>query len=244
MNGGEKESKLMGVGTALPLDVPLPEYKAMAGLKNFSHVWHTHQLPSTTRRRTQHSTTIPPLSRSTRACTSMLRTRWSFSIVSKQNSSTTNHFWQITSHSYHRTEFEQLRCIWSASIYTHTSQPLLWSLQTRTIRHEHPIPTCVPSFPFPSLHPPTNIPCLTVLECTSVPGPQIRIIINDGVTPLTGIKGCPKQRDGMCPVDTFVKAQKELLLETDWEYDCFADWTVPEGDAWNTTIGSPPKPQA
>ncbi|KAG6819805.1 hypothetical protein H0H93_008500 [Arthromyces matolae] len=83
----------------------------------------------------------------------------------------------------------------------------------------------------------------TVLECTSVPGPQIRIIINDGVTPLTGINGCPEQQDGMCPVDTFVKAQKELLLETDWKYDCYGDWTVPEGPAWNTTRGSPPAPR-
>ncbi|KAG6829017.1 hypothetical protein H0H92_005924 [Tricholoma furcatifolium] len=48
-----------------------------------------------------------------------------------------------------------------------------------------------------------------VLECTSVPGPQIRIIVNDGVAPLTGIEGCPKQHDGMCPVDVFVKAQKK-----------------------------------
>ncbi|KAG6828354.1 hypothetical protein H0H92_008242 [Tricholoma furcatifolium] len=86
----------------------------------------------------------------------------------------------------------------------------------------------------------TNIQ-FQLLECTSVPGPQIRIIINDGVTPLTGIKGCPEQRDGMCPVDTFVEAQKELLTETDWEYDCYGDWTVPEGPAWNTTNGSPPK---
>ncbi|KAG6902665.1 hypothetical protein C0995_013357 [Termitomyces sp. Mi166 len=87
----------------------------------------------------------------------------------------------------------------------------------------------------------TNIQ-FQLLECTSVPDPQLRIIINDGVTPLTGIQGCPEQRDGMCPVDTFVKAQKALLLETDWDYDCYGDWTVPEGDAWNTTIGSPPKP--
>ncbi|KAF5386917.1 hypothetical protein D9615_002003 [Tricholomella constricta] len=80
-----------------------------------------------------------------------------------------------------------------------------------------------------------------LLECTSVPGQQIRIIINDGVTPLTGIKGCPEQRDGMCPVDAFVAAQKELMAETDWTYDCHGDWTVPEGTAWNTTNGSPPK---
>lgn len=84
---------------------------------------------------------------------------------------------------------------------------------------------------------------IIVLECTSVPGPQIRIIINDGVTPLTGIKGCPEQRDGMCPVDTFVAAQKEIIAETDWNYDCHGDWDVPEGPKWNTTTGSPPRPR-
>ncbi|KAF8061714.1 histidine phosphatase superfamily [Lyophyllum atratum] len=86
----------------------------------------------------------------------------------------------------------------------------------------------------------TNIQ-FQLLECTSVPGPQIRVIINDGVTPLTGIKGCPEQRDGMCPVDTFVAAQKALIAETDWTYDCYGNWTLPDGPAWNTTTGSPPK---
>ncbi|KAF8228627.1 phosphoglycerate mutase-like protein [Tricholoma matsutake] len=83
-----------------------------------------------------------------------------------------------------------------------------------------------------------------LLQCASVPGEQIRIIINDGVTPLTGIKGCPTQPDGMCPVDTFVAAQKEIIEEVDWMWDCYGNWTVPEGDAWNTTTGSPPpRPQ-
>ncbi|KAG6856723.1 hypothetical protein H0H87_001323 [Tephrocybe sp. NHM501043] len=80
-----------------------------------------------------------------------------------------------------------------------------------------------------------------LLECTSIPGPQIRVIINDGVTPLTGIRGCPEQRDGMCPADTFVKAQQELLAETDWDYACRGNWTIPEGPAWITMNGSPPK---
>lgn len=87
----------------------------------------------------------------------------------------------------------------------------------------------------------TNIQ-FQLLECTSVPGQQIRIIINDGVTPLTGIKGCPEQRDGMCPVNAFVAAQKELIAETDWMYECHGGWTVPQGPTWNTTTGSPPKP--
>jgi hypothetical protein len=79
-----------------------------------------------------------------------------------------------------------------------------------------------------------------VLACTSVPGPQIRIIINDGVTPLTGIRGCPEQKDGMCAVDAFVEAQKEIIGQTDWEYGCDGDWEIPEGTKWNTTTGDPP----
>ncbi|KAJ8699287.1 hypothetical protein PTI98_002418 [Pleurotus ostreatus] len=80
-----------------------------------------------------------------------------------------------------------------------------------------------------------------LLECTSTPGPQIRIIVNDGVVPLTGIKGCPEQRDGMCPVEAFITAQKEIIRQTDWNYDCHGDWTVPVGTDWNTTTGDPPK---
>lgn len=80
----------------------------------------------------------------------------------------------------------------------------------------------------------------TVLACSSVPDPQIRIIINDGVTPLTGIKGCPEHKDGMCPVATFVEAQKEISQDTDWEWGCHGDWEVPSGPAWNTTTGDFP----
>ncbi|RXW17979.1 hypothetical protein EST38_g7881 [Candolleomyces aberdarensis] len=83
-----------------------------------------------------------------------------------------------------------------------------------------------------------------LLSCTSTPGEQIRVIINDGVAPLTGIRGCPEQKDGMCPVDTFVAAQKEIIAGTDWEWDCSGDWTVPEGTEWETTTGEPPKRKA
>ena len=80
----------------------------------------------------------------------------------------------------------------------------------------------------------------TVLACESKPGPQIRIIINDGVVPLTGIAGCPIEKDGMCPVDTFVEAQKQIIAQTDWNYICHGEWDVPEGPQWNTTTGDPP----
>ena len=81
---------------------------------------------------------------------------------------------------------------------------------------------------------------VAVLSCNSVPDPQIRVIINDGVVPLTGIKGCPEQRDGMCPVAAFVEAQKEIIQATDWTHSCHGNWTVPPGTEWNTTTGDSP----
>ncbi|EGO00975.1 hypothetical protein SERLA73DRAFT_178983 [Serpula lacrymans var. lacrymans S7.3] len=86
----------------------------------------------------------------------------------------------------------------------------------------------------------TNIQ-FQLLSCTSEPDPQIRIIINDGVAPLTGIKGCPEQRDGMCSVNAFVEGQKEIIRTTDWIHDCHGDWAVPAGPLWETTTGDAPK---
>ncbi|KAJ3564373.1 hypothetical protein NP233_g8339 [Leucocoprinus birnbaumii] len=80
-----------------------------------------------------------------------------------------------------------------------------------------------------------------LLECTSLDGPQIRIIINDGVVPLTGIRGCPAKADGMCPVAVFVEAMRELIRDADWTWDCNGDWEVPPGDQWHTTTGTPPE---
>ncbi|KAI0701864.1 phosphoglycerate mutase-like protein [Cytidiella melzeri] len=81
-----------------------------------------------------------------------------------------------------------------------------------------------------------------LLECDSTEEPQIRVIINDGVVPLTSISGCPEQKDGLCPVATFVAAMKEQIMHTDWIWACHGDWRVPEGDAWHTTDGYPPPP--
>jgi hypothetical protein len=76
---------------------------------------------------------------------------------------------------------------------------------------------------------------------------QIRLIINDGVTPLTGITGCPKDPHGMCPLLSFVKAQQSLIdgAGDDWAWGCYGDWDVPAGKEWNTTTGTPPlRPKA
>ena len=49
---------------------------------------------------------------------------------------------------------------------------------------------------------------------------QIRLILNDGVVPLTGLKGCPEDDDGLCPLDTFVSALQEIIAETDFAASC------------------------
>lgn len=87
-----------------------------------------------------------------------------------------------------------------------------------------------------------TLPCLdadpcTVLSCSSEPGPQIRVIVNDGVVPLNVLEGCPDNQHGMCPVDAFVQAQKENIRETDWNLVCNVEWEIPDG--WNTTNGYP-----
>ncbi|KAI0367460.1 phosphoglycerate mutase-like protein [Pilatotrama ljubarskyi] len=87
----------------------------------------------------------------------------------------------------------------------------------------------------------TNIQ-FQLLACESHPDPQIRIIINDGVVPLTGIRGCPEDKDGKCPVPAFVDAQREIIAKTDWNWACHGDWHVPPGPAWNTTTGDAPEP--
>ncbi|KAL0070525.1 hypothetical protein AAF712_002358 [Marasmius tenuissimus] len=88
----------------------------------------------------------------------------------------------------------------------------------------------------------TNIQ-FQLLSCTSEPDPQIRVIINDGVAPLYGIEGCPADKSGMCPVETFVRAQKKLLDKVDWDWACHGDWEVGEGPEWETVTGDPPMKQ-
>jgi len=79
-----------------------------------------------------------------------------------------------------------------------------------------------------------------LLSCPSREDNQIRIIINDAVAPLTGIEGCPEDADGMCPIPTFITAQKNIIAHTDWDWACHGDWEVPAGHKWNTTTGDVP----
>ncbi|KAI0316795.1 phosphoglycerate mutase-like protein [Amylostereum chailletii] len=85
----------------------------------------------------------------------------------------------------------------------------------------------------------TNIQ-FQLLSCDGREGEQIRVIINDAVAPLTGIEGCPSDKDGMCPVSTFVAAQKKIIANTDWNWACHGDWNVPAGHEWSTVTGDAP----
>lgn len=68
---------------------------------------------------------------------------------------------------------------------------------------------------------------------------QIRVIVNDGVVPLSSLKGCPKDsKHGLCPVDGFVESMKEGISELNWNWYCNGNWTLPQGDKWITVDGT------
>lgn len=68
---------------------------------------------------------------------------------------------------------------------------------------------------------------------------QIRIIVNDGVVPLSPLKGCPEDsKYGMCSVDGFVESMKESISELDWLWLCQDKWDIPKGDGWQTVDGT------
>ena len=82
---------------------------------------------------------------------------------------------------------------------------------------------------------------LPVLSCASAPGEQIRVLVNDGPVPLSPLKYCPDEDQyGLCPVDGFVSSLKEIIQETDFDWACNGNYTLPDGDAWQTVNGTPP----
>ncbi|KAJ6595075.1 phosphoglycerate mutase-like protein [Mycena vulgaris] len=82
-----------------------------------------------------------------------------------------------------------------------------------------------------------------VLSCPASPASSnttyIRWILNDAVVPLTGIKGCTSNSNGLCPLQTFVDGMNQRIAEVDFAFDCFANYTIPNPD--NITTGQFPK---
>jgi hypothetical protein len=35
-----------------------------------------------------------------------------------------------------------------------------------------------------------------------------------------------------------------MIADTDWDWGCHGDWTVPAGAEWETVVGYPPAPRA
>jgi hypothetical protein len=78
-----------------------------------------------------------------------------------------------------------------------------------------------------------------VLSCPASSQPtHIRWIINDAVVPLTGIKGCSSNSDGLCDLPTFIAGMKQRIAEVDFDFDCRANYTVPVPN--NITTGQYP----
>ncbi|THH09202.1 hypothetical protein EW146_g8750 [Bondarzewia mesenterica] len=70
-----------------------------------------------------------------------------------------------------------------------------------------------------------------VLSCAASDTPtHIRFVLNDGVVPLTGILGCEADKDGLCALDAFVSGVRARIDEVDYQFDCFAEYAVPDPD--------------
>ncbi|KAI5121929.1 hypothetical protein M0805_000258 [Coniferiporia weirii] len=86
-----------------------------------------------------------------------------------------------------------------------------------------------------------------VLSCPSRSAPNgtsststsyFRWLLNDAVVPLTGMIACSEDKDGLCPLDTYIAALQTRVSEVDFAFDCFGNYTVPDPDL--ITDGRPP----
>jgi hypothetical protein len=48
----------------------------------------------------------------------------------------------------------------------------------------------------------------------------IRVILNDAAVPLTGIRGCPENDEGKCPMSTFISSIQEIIGNVDFAKEC------------------------
>ncbi|EIW65622.1 hypothetical protein TREMEDRAFT_36131 [Tremella mesenterica DSM 1558] len=64
---------------------------------------------------------------------------------------------------------------------------------------------------------------IQVLSCTDTKdSEQVRLILNDGVVPLTGLTGCDDDVEGRCSLEGFVSSLKTLIGEVDFAKECGA----------------------
>jgi len=78
-----------------------------------------------------------------------------------------------------------------------------------------------------------------VLSCpASGNATHIRFVLNDAILPMTGIKGCKEDKNGLCDLSTFISSMHERIEEVDFAFDCNANYTFPNPD--NITDGRYP----
>lgn len=59
-----------------------------------------------------------------------------------------------------------------------------------------------------------------MLTCGAKKEKKVRWLLNDGVVPLDGVKGCGTDKDGLCSLETFIASTKESVSHIDWNFDC------------------------
>ena len=70
-----------------------------------------------------------------------------------------------------------------------------------------------------------------VLSCPASDTPtHIRLVLNDAVLPLAGIQGCTADKNGLCELDAFVGGLQARIKEVDFQFDCFANYSIPVPD--------------
>lgn len=57
----------------------------------------------------------------------------------------------------------------------------------------------------------------------------IRMRLNHGILPLSTIRGgyCGNRADGLCPLSAFIESQQSAYAQSNYNYVCFANYTVP-----------------
>ncbi|KAI0266664.1 phosphoglycerate mutase-like protein [Gloeopeniophorella convolvens] len=70
-----------------------------------------------------------------------------------------------------------------------------------------------------------------ILSCPASSEPtHVRWILNDAVVPLTGVRGCKADKNGLCEIGAYINGTQARIAEVDYQFDCFANYTVPVPD--------------
>lgn len=47
---------------------------------------------------------------------------------------------------------------------------------------------------------------------------------------MTGIQGCKEDKNGLCELDAFISGMQTRIGQTDFNFDCLANYTLPIPD--------------